>query len=177
MEHCQSKTVWLKKLAKFIIQANQNTWAANAPKIPTQRSGYKELEYRSSDGLWLLRDSYTGYFRAPGMTTVYYKDHPVWTQAYGGQGMIEDQCDLTEPTFNFLKKALMNTQRRLPLRGPKEFVNNDWRYTFCMFGSLEVCTWVEKISKSGILLFTQTGIANLVIAKKETLEPLLPWEL
>lgn len=78
---------WLADLSHFIVEANLNTWAADGAEVEPQRPGYKELEYQ--DGLWRLRDSYTGYFRAPGMTTVYYKGSPAWTMMYGGMAKLK----------------------------------------------------------------------------------------
>src|SRR3989344_9310709 len=97
----EAKDQWLGQLSSFIVEANRNTWAAEGAEVSPERPGYKELEYRR--GAWKLRDSYTGYFRAPGMTTVYYKDTPVWTMAYGGHGQTERHEASAKGTFNFLK--------------------------------------------------------------------------
>lgn len=71
-----AKEQWLQELSGFIVEADLNTWAADGAEVTPERPGYKELEYKK--GLWRLRDSYTGYFRAPGMTTVYYKEVPAF---------------------------------------------------------------------------------------------------
>lgn len=177
LKNTEQKIIWLKDLAEFIVEANKNTWAADAPKVVPQKPGYDELEYKSTNGVWLLRDSYTGYFRAPGMTTVYYKGVPAWSQAYGGQGMSEDQYAIVQPTFQFLKTALMMVVTEMPFRGPKEFTNEDWCYSFTMQGTLEDCTWIEKITKNDVLTFTQIGFAGIVIQRTPARSAQFPWEL
>lgn len=122
------KNQWLNKLANFIVEANGKTWAAGEGEVDPERKGYKELEYKGDE--WRLRDSYTGYFRAPGMTTVYFKERPAWTMAYGGIGQLEGHERIVKPTFTFLKKALMQVKPEMPFRGPKEYVEGDWKYLF-----------------------------------------------
>lgn len=176
-ENVEAKTVWLKDLAKFIVEANKNTWAADAPEVAPQRPGYKELEYRSTNGLWLLRDSYTGYFRAPGMTTVYYKYTPSWAMSYGGKGMVEAHYEIVKPTYEFLKQALMRVTPDLPFRGPFEFVEGNRKYTFKLDGDIEDCTWVEEITENGDLTFTQNGFAGTIIHRSPDRKPQYSWNL
>jgi hypothetical protein len=177
LKYLHMKEAWLMDLADFIIEANKNTWAADAPEVSPQRPGYQELEYKSSNGLWLLRDSYTGYFRAPGMTTIYYKNAPSWAMAYGGHGMTEAHNEIVKPTFQFLKNALMKVTPKLPYRGPEEYIEDDWRYSFEYQGNLEDCLWTEKITKAEDLVFTQTGFAGIIIQRNEDRKPQYPWEL
>ncbi len=109
------KEKWLKDLAAFIVDANTHTRAAEGAEVKVpQRPKYKELQWPLLDpktgkieGEWELRYSYTGYFRAPGMATIYYKGKTAWTMAYGGTGMTEGKYETVKPTFGFLKKALM----------------------------------------------------------------------
>lgn len=171
------KNAWLQSLAKFIVEANKNTWAADAPEVEPQRPGYNELEYKSSDGSWLLRDSYSGYFRAPGMTTVYYKSTPAWVMAYGGSGMNREAYHLVENAFEFLKAALMKVSSDLPLRGPSEYREEEWIYTFEVSGDIEDCIWTERITFKGEPVFTQSGFAGIVIDKSPDRKQLYPWDL
>src|SRR3989338_1145695 len=146
---------WLEELADFIVEANGNTWAADGNEIAAERKGYKELEYQR--GEWRLRDSYTGYFRAPGMTTIYFKEKPSWTMAYGGTGQLEGYEEIVQPTFTFLKQALMCVSPQMPLRGPEEFVVDDWTYKFKLVrGDITDFLGEEVITKKDSKVFTQT---------------------
>lgn len=182
------KEAWLSDLADFIVIANGRTWAADAAEVDPQRLGYKELQwpypvmkeeeqeaYKGWED-WMLRDSYTGYFRAPGMTTVYYKGEPAWTMQFGGHGQTEGFEDRAKQTFEFLKKALMSDSIRLPIRGPEVYADGDKVYRFNMLdGDLEEGSWAEWILEDGDLTFTQTGMVGTVIHRDEDRQPVLPW--
>ena len=167
---------WLRELSEFVVEANLNTWAADGAEVSPERPGYKELEYKK--GLWRLRDSYTGYFRAPGMTTVYYKGTPAWNMQYGGHGMTEGYEDRAKATFQFLREALKRVTPDLPLRGAPEYEEGDYRYTFQLLnGDITDCLWREEITEGGILTFTQTGLAGVIIHRDADKKPQLPWNL
>ncbi len=176
------KEAWLKELANFIVDANTHTWAAEGAevKIP-QRPEYKELQWPlpnpqtgKIEGDWELRDSYTGYFRAPGMTTIYYKGKPSWTMAYGGTGMTEGKYDITKPTFQFLKKALMLVTTKMPYRG-QNLQEGNRRYEIEVNGSLEDFDGREKIFENEEMTFTQIFFGGTVINKDQNRQPEYPW--
>jgi hypothetical protein len=170
------KKAWLKKLAKFIVTANGKTWAADGAEITPEIQGYKHLEYKK--GLWKLKDRYSGYFMAPGHTTVYYKNQPVWTMSYGGQGQTKGYENQAKQTFTFLKSALMKVTPDLPFRGPEIYEEGNKKYTFKMLeGDITDGLWKEEIKENGIVTFKQTGLVGLVINKDQNRKPVLPWKL
>lgn len=170
------KKIWLGELSDFIVEANKNTWASDGAEVDPERIGYKELEYQKGD--WRLRDSYTGYFRAPGMTTVYQNELPVWTMQYGGHGQTEEFYDRVKGTFTFLKDALMAVKTNLPVRGPEIYEDGESKYTFTMLeGDLTDGLWKEEITESGLVTFRQTGIVGIVINKDQHRNPVKPWEI
>lgn len=170
------KTKWLTELRNFIVLANKNTWAAKGQRVKPQRPGFKELEF--SDGDWLLRDSFTGSFRAPGMTTIYYKGKPAWTMQYGGHGIIEGNESHARDIFDFLETALMQITPDLPFRGPTKYTVDDKTYTFNMIsGDITDGMWHEQITESGELVFEQVGIISLVISRTDDRQPVLPWSI
>jgi len=78
----------LKKLARFLVKAKKGTYASvNKMKIEPERPLHDELEY--SEGDLYYRDSYVGFFQAPGMEEVRLgkKGKTIWTMAYSG-GML-----------------------------------------------------------------------------------------
>lgn len=181
------KETWLKRLADFIVISNRQTWAADDPKIDPQRPGFKELQwpypnmteqdleaYKGWED-WLLRDSYAGYFRAPGMTTVYYKGEPVWAMQYGGHGLTEGNEARVKEIFQFLKSSLMRVRAEMPFRGPESYEEGTLIYTFKSKGDIEDCSWEERITEKGEKLFTQIGSAGLIINKDQNRQPIFPW--
>lgn len=188
----EAKSEWLKKLSRFIVIANGKTWAADGAEVEPRRPGYKRLQWPYPDEKmteqdrkdyegweeWRLEDEYTGYFRAPGMTTIYHKDKPVWTMSYGGRGQIEGYEAQAKQTFSFLKSALMKVTPDLPFRGPKKYSEGNKTYEFEMIeGDIADGLWKEKITEDGVLTFKQTGIVGLVIHRDQNRKPLLPWKL
>ncbi|TSC91981.1 MAG: Radical SAM domain protein [Parcubacteria group bacterium Licking1014_17] len=157
----------VEELKNFLKGPAKQMWAIEAPEITPQRPGYKELKH--IDGDWCLRDSYTGYFQAPGMSTLYYKGELAWTISYGGK-MHEEHYEKTKPTFKFLKLALRQENRGeaddLPVRGPTLFEDGDWRYEFKYVGDLKCFSGKERIFFKGAEVFFQDVIGGLVIPKK-----------
>ncbi|OGH06572.1 MAG: hypothetical protein A2W22_02835 [Candidatus Levybacteria bacterium RBG_16_35_11] len=182
-EEAAKKEAWLSDLSHFIVEANLATWAGDGKEVSAQRPGYKELEYPAQETSGVIpqqgfysRDSYTGYFRAPGMTTVYYNGVPTWTMSYGGHGQTEGFEDQAKQTFTFLKNALKKVTPELPFRGPKEYNEENKRYEFKMLeGNLEDGIWREQIYEDGFPTFTQVGIVGIVINKDSNKQPILPW--
>jgi len=59
----------LKKLGKFLVKAKKETYASlKSKEVAPERAGHKELEFQK--GEFYYRDSYTGFFQAPGMEEV-----------------------------------------------------------------------------------------------------------
>ncbi|MBF8250303.1 MAG: hypothetical protein HW400_904 [Candidatus Levybacteria bacterium] len=187
------KNEWLKKLSNFIVIANGKTWAAEGAEVPPRRPGYKRLQWsypaekmtdqdrKDYEGWedWRLEDEYTGYFRAPGTTTVYYKDKTAWTMSYGGHGQTDGYEDQAKQTFIFLRSALMRVSAKLPFRGPENHEDGNKRYTFKMMedGNIEDGLWKEEITEGGIVTFRQTGFVGIIINKDQNKKPILPWKL
>lgn len=171
----EKKDLWLEELANFIVKANKNTWAAEGAEVNPERQGYKELEYK--DGLWRLRDSYTGYFRAPGMTTVYYEKNPVWTMAYGGTGMKSGLESRARETYTFLKKALMLVSPERPFRGPSEYSEGNWRYEFFLLRNGDITDFLgeEFIYNQDKLFFSQIALGGLILPKDKNKKIIYPW--
>lgn len=189
-EEVARKEAWLKSLADFIVIANGKTWAADGAEVKPRRPGYKRLQWPYPDDKmtdrdredyrgwedWRLEDEFTGYFRAPGMTTVYYKEVPAWTMSYGGHGQTEGYEDRASETFTFLRMALLQVTSALPIRGPKEFTQGNKKYVFKMLkGNIESGTWEEEIIEDNVSTFSQDGAVGLVIHKDQNKQPVFPW--
>nr|MBI4156900.1 hypothetical protein [Candidatus Woesearchaeota archaeon] len=168
------KQQWLDDLANFIVEADLKTWAGNGLEVEPERKGYKELEY--CRGEWRLRDSYTAYFRAPGMTTVYFKNKSAWTMAYGGTGQSEICDEIVKTTFEFLKETLRQVSVEMPFRGPREYIKGNWKYTFKLLkGDITDFLGKEEIYRNHYKIFTQTVLGGITIHKNTDGKRLYPW--
>ena len=108
----------LDELAKFLVKAKTNTYAAG--KKEKIKHVLREVEF--CEEKWGYKDSYIGFDRTPGhgVEMVRYSGLPVWMLSYHGGMLPEYQKDnaLREETFSFLKKALLLVNESKPFRGP-----------------------------------------------------------
>lgn len=153
-----------EELFSFIDKAGKATYAGGGEEVKTpERPGFTEYEY--TDGDFHYRDSYTGWFRSRGMEVVRYKGIPVWVCEYGG-GMMEGKKDISHDTFEFLKKAMSVDESGFDsLRGPREFTDGDWKYTYAQNGDVFELWGYEEISYKGEVVFFHRTIGGIVIDK------------
>lgn len=150
-----------QELYDFIIEADLNTYAGDAepvknPLVPD----FNELVYSKED--FSYRDSYTGHYKSRGMTVVRYRDKPVWCVMYGG-GMTEGNNELSDETFNFLKKALSNPETNFQsFRGPLNLKDADWEYKYVQEGNTLEFNGYEEIFYKGKLVFFHKVIGGVV---------------
>ena len=73
---------------------------------------------------------------------------PIWGMNY--YGVVLDKSLSEEAIDNALRKALMKVGEGdiLPVRGPKEFINEEYHYTFNVTGDLDYFEGEETISKN-----------------------------
>lgn len=155
----------LEGLARFLIKAKSEAWAGDGKEIPPQRPGFKELEY--IEGSWEYRDSYAGYFMAPGQEYVRFQGQPVWMMAYSG-GMSQEHRgnkDFAKQTFTFLKKALKMVEVTRPFRGPENFREGEWEYQDSSEGDVVDFRGTEHILYQGKEVFRQHYCGGLILPK------------
>lgn len=153
----------IERLKKFLYDANKHGWAMDAPETKPQRPGFKEIEYREED--WYYRDSYAGFYCAPGQEVVYFQNKPVWVMSYGG-GMLPDYhsgIDLAHRTFDFLKEALLAMDKDKPFRGPEIYKSRDWTYISEVNGDIADFHGREKIFFGRGLVFQQRFDGWLIV--------------
>ncbi|MBS3157555.1 hypothetical protein J4442_05295 [Candidatus Woesearchaeota archaeon] len=163
----------LEELAKFLVRAKKATYAGEGMEATPERPGFKELEFIEGD--WIYRDSYVGFFRAPGQEVVRFRGEPVWTMSYDGGMMLDfrDDVAFAGETFSFLKKALLQVPEDAPYRGPKGQLvgGRGWVYENGLSFGSDITDFIghEKIwaqigGKSEVV-FAQRYIGGLVIPK------------
>ena len=158
-----------QKLARFLANAKRNTYASiDSQRIESERPGHKELEFHE-DGLY-YRDSYVGFFQAPGMEEVRLGDRngpTIWTMAYSG-GMLpayQGDVEFAGQCFGVLKKALELVPEENPFRGPGKLEEGDWKYTSSVQGDITRFLGHEKIFYKGDEVFSQDYVGGIVIGK------------
>ena len=136
-----------KELYQFLIEAKKQTYAnANVEKQKSTRRGSYDYEYSSNNMTY--HDTYFGGTNFMGEEVVYEEnDTPIWGMNY--YGITLDESLSESAVDNALRPALMKVGEEdiIPVRGPKEFINGEYKYTFEVNGDLEYFDGVETIYK------------------------------
>lgn len=139
----------IEDLRNFLIEAKKQTYAnEHVKKIVSSRVGSHDYEYRSKDMIY--HDTFFGGTSFMGEEVVYLSDYntPIWGMNY--YGVTLDKSLSEEAIDKALRPALMKVGEDdiLPVRGPQEFTNGEYRYTFTVTGDLDYFEGEETIHKN-----------------------------
>ena len=142
-----------KEFLEFLVKAKKGTYAnGNASKSPSSRLLSKDYHYEDSH--FTYHDTYFGGVKFIGEEVVYYNENILWGMNYYG---VTIDSNLTEEVMDkVLRIALMKVgedENIIPVRGPKEFVNGDYLYTFDVEGNMENFVGTEQIYKDKKLIY------------------------
>lgn len=145
-----------KEIEKFLIEAKKNTYAnASAEKIVSSREGSHDYEYSANyNGVdYKYHDTYFGSTKFMGEEVVYSNSLIIWGMNYYGVTLDESLSE--EAVDMALRPALMEVGKDgfLPLRGPREFINGEYKYTFSVEGTFENFIGEERIYKNDKLVY------------------------
>ena len=132
-------------LEAFLKEANLSTYAnENIKKASSLRPGSSDYHFEKGDLIY--HDTYFGATKFIGEEVVYKNGKPAWGMNYYGFTL---NSEISEDLFDtILRPALMSgSDGNIPVRGPKEFINGEWKYTFNAEGDLANFTGIEEISK------------------------------
>ena len=137
----------MNKLEEFLIEAKKQTYAnVSAPKISNSRLNSKDYEYKK--GNMTYHDTYFGGTKFIGEEVVYIDNETSWAMNY--YGVTLDDSLSEEIMDNAIRPALMMVGKDnsiIPVRGPREFITNEYKYTFEVEGDIEYFNGVEKVYK------------------------------
>ena len=158
-------TLDIGQLERFLVKAKTQTYAGDGKEIQPQRPGFKELEFKEGD--WEYRDSYAGFFLAPGQEIVRFQGIPIWAMAYNGGmfGKYHGDIDFAKQTFAFLKKALLKIEESRPFRGPECLEEGDWVYVDESVGHTTGFQGEENILYKGENVFKQMYLGGIIVPK------------
>ena len=141
-------------LQNFLIEAKKETYAnGTAEKVNPTRRGSSDYEYKNDK--YSYHDTYFGGTDFQGQEVVYQQDDtPIWGMIYYGRTLDESLSE--EAMDNALRPALMRVGEddTIPVRGPKEFENQGYKYTFKVTGDLTNFEGEETIEKEGAKIYT-----------------------
>ncbi len=144
------KKINLKKLADFLAGANRSTYAnKDAPKTKSTRFASDDYEFKK--GPWIYHDTYFGGRDFMGEEIIYLNKIPVWGANY--YGFILNQRIRESDLYGFLRHALLVREDIIPVRGPKSYKEDIWKYINVVYGKLDRFIGEEKIFKKGKLVY------------------------
>ena len=155
-------TISIKELGDFLENANKSTYA-NKDALKVSASRLKSSDYHFEKGNLIYHDTYFGARDFIGSEVVYKDELPVWGMNY--YGYILSPKIKEKELYGFLRQALMEEYMDvIPVRGPKEYKNGEWRYTNQANGGLNRFTGVEEICFKNELVYKADYHGGFIIS-------------
>lgn len=133
-------------LEEFLIEAKKQTYAnENVEKVSNTRQNSKDYEYKKDKMVY--HDTYFGGTNFIGEENVDGKTY--WAMNY--YGVTLDETLGEEAMDKALRPALMNVGKDkdiIPVRGPKELINGEYKYSFEVNGDINSFSGIETIYKN-----------------------------
>lgn len=143
----------MNKLSDFLIEAKKQTYANDKiEKASSTRLNSKDYEYKK--GNMVYHDTYFGGTKFIGEEIVYIDNETYWGMNY--YGVTVDKTYGEEAMDNALRPALMMVgvdKNVIPVRGPSEYINKGYRYTFNVQGDIEYFDGIETIYKDNVKIY------------------------
>lgn len=140
------------ELEKFLIEAKKQTYAnKNVEKVANSRLNSRDYEYKKDNMIY--HDTYFGGTRFIGEEVVYVDNEIYWAMNY--YGVTLDETLGEEAMDNALRPALMKVGEDgiIPVRGPKEFNNGEYKYSFNVEGDINYFNGTETIYKGNTKIY------------------------
>ena len=149
-------------IENFLIEAKKQTYAnENAPKIDSSRLNSKDYEYKK--GNMIYHDTYFGGTNFIGEEVVYIDNQTYWAMNYYGTTL--DEALGEEAMDKALRPALMKVGEDvnvIPVRGPKEFINGEYKYTFEVSGDINCFNGIESVYKNDVKIYELRCTGGLI---------------
>lgn len=148
-------------IEKFLIEAKKMTYAnSNVEKIESSRLNSHDYEYKKDNMIY--HDTYFGGTRFIGEEVVYIDNLPYWGMNYYGVTILESLGE--EAMDNALRPALMQVGEDdiIPVRGPREYINGEYKYVFNVSGDLNNFTGTEIVYKNDDKIYELKCVGGLI---------------
>lgn len=153
----------LKSLQNFLNAAGQAGYTSgNESAWIKEDDGSTTITYKA--GGWSYHDNFFEGEPYGGREVVFFKGKAVWMAVY--YGWVEADVDASE-VYAFLRQALKSGPENMPVRGPKELIQNKFKYINNWKGNLEKFSGEEKIFKDGRKIYQAEYNGGLVDQRGE----------
>ncbi len=140
-------------IEKFLIEAKKQTYAnESVPRVQNTRLNSKDYEYKRDNMIY--HDTYFGGVNFIGEEVVYVDNETYWAMNY--YGVTLDISLGEEAMDKALRPALMmvgEDENIIPVRGPREFINGEYKYTFSVMGDINCFDGIETVYKNNVKIF------------------------
>ena len=148
-------------LEKFLIEAKKQTYANDKiEKVVSSRLNSRDYEYKNNNMIY--HDTYFGGIKFIGEEVVYIDNEIYWAMNYYGVTLDESLGE--EAMDKALRPALMKVGEDdiIPVRGPKEYKNGEYKYTFEVKGDINYFNGTENIFKGDKKIFELKCCGGLI---------------
>lgn len=148
-------------IEKFLIEAKKMTYAnSGVEKKESLRLNSNDYEYKKDNMIY--HDTYFGGTRFMGEEVVQIDNLPYWGMNY--YGVTTDEALGEEAMDNALRPALMKVgeDNIIPVRGPREYINGEYKYEFNVSGDLNNFTGIEIVYKNDVKIYELKCVGGLI---------------
>ncbi len=145
-------------LKKFLIYCGKEGYASLQDGDESKEDDHS-TSITLTQGPWKFHDNYFGGEPYGGREVVFFENNPVWIMTYYGRA--EDLAKIKQ-LYGFLKKALALVPDEAPYRGPREFIEDEWRYENKWEGLLDNFSGEEIIYHQAKKVYSAKYIGGLV---------------
>lgn len=150
-------------LKRFLIESNKAGYAGGDDKRWIKEvDGSTTIKYEEGD--WKLDDNFFGGEPYGGRLIVSFKNKPFWIMVYYGWVVEDTNPDMV---YKVLRNALKNMPEDAPFRGPKEFKQDNYKYSNNCKGDIEKYSGEEEINYNKNLAykaFYRGGLVDVRLA-------------
>ena len=146
----------------FLIEAKKQTYAnENVSKTASSRLNSNDYEYKKDNMIY--HDTFFGGTNFIGEEVVYIDNKTYWAMNYYGTTLDENLSE--EAMDKALRPALMKVgedKNVIPVRGPKEFINGEYKYAFEVNGDINCFNGIETIYKNNVKIYELKCTGGLI---------------
>lgn len=150
----------IDSLKQFLIASNKKGYAAGESAIAQEAD--KSYTAQNEEGDWKFHDNWFGGEPFGGREVAFYQDKPYWMMVYYGADFGH-----SPGLIGFLREALSHPPEELPVRGPKFFEQDEFRYETIWKGDMKEFTGEEHIYYKGTKVYSCWYAGGLVDQRED----------